>query len=67
MNVYDEEFNDRCEALLDTLYQTYHAYHYDIEPIDQAYFESRYETRKRRKDIRIKHLQLQRKKRYGRR
>jgi len=64
MNILEEDWNDRCEALLDTLYITYHAYHYDIEPINKAEFQSRYEARKRRKEIRFKQLQLQRKKKY---
>jgi hypothetical protein len=66
-NIHDEDFNDRCEDLLDRLYQTYHAEHYDIEPIDRQLFESRYEARKRRKEIRFKQLQLERKRNRGRR
>ena len=64
MNLYEEDFNDRCEALLDKLYQTYHAEHYEIEPIDIQRFQNRYEARKRRKEIRFKQLKLRRK--YGR-
>jgi hypothetical protein len=67
INIQDEDFNDRCDQLLDNLYQTYHAYHYDIEPIDRQLFEDRYEARKRRKEIRFKQLQLERKRKYGRR
>jgi hypothetical protein len=66
-NIFEEDWNDRCEQLLDNLYQTYHTYHYDIEPIDKQMFESRYEARKRRKEIRYKQLQLDRKRKHGRR
>jgi hypothetical protein len=67
INIHDEDWNDRCDQLLDNLYQTYHAYHYDIEPINKEFFESRYEARKRRKEIRYKQLKLNRKRNRGRR
>jgi len=67
LSISDEDFNDRCDALLDKLYQNYHAEHYDIEPIGPDYFENRYQARQRRKEIRFKQLQLNRKRKYGRR
>lgn len=66
-NIFEEDWNDRCDQLLDHLYQNYHAEHYDIEPLDKAFFENRYQARQRRKEIRFKQLQLNRKRKYGRR
>lgn len=64
LNIHEEDFNDRCEELLDKLYQTYHSYHYDVGELDSISFLNRREARRRRKEIRFKELKLRRK--YGR-
>ena len=58
LTIADEDWNDRCEALLDKLYQTYHAYHYNVGVIDIKSFQTKYEARQRRKEIRLKELKL---------
>jgi hypothetical protein len=66
VSIFDEEFNDRCEALLDKLYLNYHAEHYAVGRIDMQSFTRRYQARQARKEIRAKQLKLIKKGKHGR-
>lgn len=61
ISLFDEDFNDRVEALLDKLYLTYHKLHYDVGPIDHESFIRRKEGRIARKAIRQQQINLYKK------
>lgn len=61
ISLFDEDFNDRVEALLDKMYLTYHNIHYPVGPIDIQSFARRKEGREARKEILDKQVQLYKK------